>query len=76
MSTGTTPLEPGDTVRWWTKDGGWRFGRIATAGRSEARIDMGGSIRKVPLSELRPWPPTHDEKNTTPHKRVRRGRSA
>jgi hypothetical protein len=68
-------MNPGDTVRWWTKDGGWRFGRLATAGHKHARIDMGGTVKRVPISELRPWPPTYDNLDTTPPRRVKRGRN-
>jgi hypothetical protein len=72
MTTG--PLNPGDTVRWWDKDGGWRFGRLATAGHKHARIDMGGTVKRVPISELRQWPPTYAQ-DTTPPRRVKRGRN-
>ncbi len=69
-------MNPGDTVRWWTKDGGWRFGRLATAGHKHARIDMGGTVKRVPISELRPWPPERaTQDDTTPPRRVKRGRN-
>jgi len=70
-------VTPGDTVRWWTKDGGWRFGRLASIGRTVARVQMGDAVRRVPLADLRPWPPTqvaHDDHDTTPPRRVKRGR--
>lgn len=68
-------MTPGDTVRWWTKDGGWRFGRLASLGRIHARVQMGDAVRRVPLADLKPWPPERaaDENDTTPQ-RVRRGR--
>ncbi len=69
-------MTPGDTVRWWTKDGGWRFGRLASLGRTIARVQVGDAIRRVPLADLRPWPPVpaaHDD-DTTPPRRVKRGR--
>jgi hypothetical protein len=73
------PMTPGDTVRWWTKDGGWRFGHLASIGRTVARVQVGGAVRRVPLADLSPWPPVRqddDEKNTTPPRRVKRGRNA
>lgn len=64
-------MNPGDTVRWWTKDGGWRFGHLASVGRIHARVSMGQSTKRVPLEDLRPWPPapaasSSDDQDTTP----------
>lgn len=66
-------MTPGDTVRWWTKDGGWRFGRLSSVGRIHARVSVGGATKRVPLADLKPWPPTPDDHDTTPQ-RVRRGK--
>ena len=69
-------MHEGDTVRWWTKDGGWRFGRLAHLGRIHARVQVGEAVRRLPLADLRPWPPVpaaHDD-DTTPPRRVKRGR--
>jgi hypothetical protein len=70
-------MREGDTVRWWTKDGGWRFGRIASLGRIHARVQVGEAVRRVPLADLRPWPPERaaGDIDTTPRRaRVKRGR--
>ena len=71
-------MNPGDTVRWWDKAGGWRFGRLATVGRTKARVQVGDSIKKISITDLRPWPPTRMviDTDTTPPRRVKRGRAA
>ena len=68
-------MNPGDTVRWWDKAGGWRFGRLATAGRIHARVRVGDSIKKVPLADIKAWPPERaaSDIDTTPPRRVKRG---
>lgn len=68
-------MTPGDTVRWWDKAGGWRFGHLTSTGRIHARVQVGGSVKRVPLADLRPWPPERAaaDHDTTPQ-RVRRGR--
>lgn len=68
-------MEAGDTVRWWTKDGGWRFGRLASITGQTARVNLGDAVRRVPLADLKTWPPERAaaENDTTPQ-RVRRGR--
>ncbi|MGB1525948.1 MAG: hypothetical protein ACPG9N_00030 [Miltoncostaeaceae bacterium] len=50
-------MEAGDTVRWWTKHGGWRFGRLSSITGQTARVQLGDAVRRVPLSDLKPWPP-------------------
>ncbi len=70
-------MNPGDTVRWWTKDGGWRFGHLASVGRIHARVSMGDATRRVPLEDLRPWPPapaasSTDQDTTPPARRAKR----
>ena len=69
-------MNPGDTVRWWTRDGGWRFGHLAATGHKYARVKMGSTIKRVPLAELRPWPPQYQDiqDTTPPTRRVKRGR--
>jgi hypothetical protein len=69
-------MEAGDTVRWWTKDGGWRFGRLASITGQTARVNLGDAVRRVPLADLKTWPPERAaaDDDTTPRQRVRRGR--
>lgn len=72
-------MNPGDTVRWWTKDGGWRFGRLASLGRIHARVQMGDAVRRVPLADLKPWPPERaaaENDTTPPSRRAKRKGSA
>jgi hypothetical protein len=68
-------MNPGDTVRWWTKNGGWRFGHLASLGRIWARVQVGDRVKEIRLDELRPWPPHYpDTQDTTPPaRRVKRG---
>lgn len=48
-------------VRWWDKHGGWQFGVLVEIRGSDARIDRGGSIKKVPAANLLQWPPPPPE---------------
>jgi hypothetical protein len=65
-------MNPGDTVRFISKSGRWRFGRLVQAGRKWATVDVAGSKSKVGIDQLMAWPPIHEEKTTT---RVKRGRN-
>lgn len=67
-------MNPGDTVRWWTQEGGWRFGRLVSTVGARARVERGGTIRRVPISELKPWPPEPATVDTTPPRRGKRGK--
>ena len=65
-------MKTGDTVRYWDKSGGWRFGRLVQAGRKWATVDVAGSKSKVEIDQLMAWPPAHTDQTTT---RVKRGRN-
>jgi hypothetical protein len=70
-------MEPGDTVRWWTKSGGWAFGTVASIAGATVRVHEGktGPVRRVNAAEIREWPPrpVAAEDDTTPP-RVKRGK--
>lgn len=71
-------MNPGDTVRWWTKDGGWRFGHLASINGSKARVTLGDTVKRVPTADLRTWPPERAATDTSapPQQRaVRRGKA-
>lgn len=71
-------MNPGDTVRWWSGDGGWRFGHLAGVGRIHARVQIGDATKRVPLADLKTWPPERAaDDDTTPPQRwaKRKGRA-
>jgi len=49
----------GAVVRWYTKDGGWSFGRFVAAGPTWARVaqDGRGTTKRVLVKDLQVWPP-------------------
>lgn len=69
-------MQPGDTVRWWTKSGGWAFGTVASIAGATVRVHEGksGPIRRVRADEIKQWPPTKAADNDTTPQRVRRGK--
>jgi len=69
-------IEVGQTVRWYTKEGGWKFGIVEKLGRKWARVvgksfAYGGS--DVLIDDLRAWPPA--ERPTGDGHKVKRGRA-
>lgn len=70
----TTTPPPGTLVRFYEKDGGWRFGTIATVNGNQVRVNVAGGIKRLRPDALEPWPPerpaTSDD--TTPPARAAR----
>lgn len=62
-------MTPGDLVYYRT-DRGARFGHLVEGGHKWARVRHGDVVRRVPLADVKPWPP---EKVDTPAKMVKRG---
>lgn len=59
-------IAPGQVVRWYSRNGGWRWGefvRIVHArrgktgikGETKALVKRNGGEEKVPLRDVRPW---------------------
>lgn len=65
--------ETGATVRWYTEDCGWRFGRVTETGYKWARIACAGMNKRVAITDLRAWPPA--ERPTGDGHKVKRGRA-
>ena len=68
-------MTPGDTVRWWDKAGVWRFGHLASITGQTARVNLGDAVRRVPLADLRTWPPQRAagaDDTTPPQRRAKR----
>jgi hypothetical protein len=65
--------ETGATVRWYTKDGGWHFGRVVETGYKWARVACAGMNKRVLIDDLRAWPPA--ARPTGDSQKVKRGRA-
>lgn len=66
----TPPI--GATVRWHSKDGGWRFGRLEKLGHKWAKVRINGLVKEIAIGDLLQWPPAHDDSDTTPRKTATR----
>lgn len=65
-------MTAGQTVRYYTKNGGWRFGTLIDTGYKWARVMIEGREKKIAIDDIKPWPP---EKIDAPAKPVKRGRA-
>ena len=64
-----------ETVRWYTREGGWKFGTVVKAGHKWARVTCPSApygTAQVLIEDLRPWPPVRDE-NAPAGRPVKRG---
>jgi hypothetical protein len=64
-----------ETVRWYTTDGGWKFGTVVKAGHKWARVTCPSAkygTASVLIDDLQPWPPVRDE-NAPAARPVKRG---
>lgn len=59
-------------VRWWSKHGGWQFGRVISSDGITAIVERGGSREKVPQDDLREWPPPKPEPGSATRRPKRR----
>jgi hypothetical protein len=62
-------MEAGQTVYYKTGEGA-RFGYFIEAGYKWARVRVAGSVKRVPLADVMPWPPV--QQDTTNTKNVKR----
>jgi hypothetical protein len=62
-------MSPGDTVYYRDKAGA-HFGHLVQTGYKWARVQHGQNVRRVPVDDVKPWPPPRVE---LPKRRVRRG---
>lgn len=62
-------IQPGTLVRWYSRDGGWRWGKFVRVvhsrrgksgvkGETKALVHRNGNEEKVPLREVRTWKPS------------------
>ena len=62
-------MNPGDTVYYRDKTGA-HFGHLVQTGYKWARVQHGQNVRRVPVDDVKPWPPPRVE---MPKRKVRRG---
>ena len=62
-------MNVGDLVYYRDKTGA-HFGHLVESGYKWARVRHGDACRRVPVEDVKPWPP---EKVDTPAKMVKRG---
>ena len=59
-------IEPGTIVRWYSHDGGWRWGKFVRVvharrnkdgikGEAKALVNRNGSEEKIPMREVKTW---------------------
>ena len=66
-------MNPGDTVRWWRKRGGWAFGTVTKSGPTWTRVRLASNqYQQVRTDSIKAWPP---EKTDTKPTRAKRGRN-
>jgi len=63
-------MTPGDVVYYRDKTGA-HFGHLVERGYKWARVQHGERVRRVPVEDVKPWPPA---KADAPAKPVKRGR--
>ncbi len=51
-----TPVAIGAVV-YYRDETGAHFGRLVESGYKWARVRHGDTVRRVPVADLRPWPP-------------------
>ena len=64
-------MNAGDTVYYRDKTGA-HFGHLVERGYKWARVQHGENVRRVPVQDVKPWPPA---KVDAPAKPVKRGRA-
>lgn len=64
-------MTPGDTVYFRGKHG-CRFGYFVEAGYKWARVQLPEGVKRVPVADVKPWPPERTE--VTKPVKVKRGR--
>lgn len=62
-----------EVVRYYTKNGGWRFGHLIESGYKWALVRTGDGVKRVPVAEVKPWPPEPREAAPETPRRVKRG---
>jgi|APGre2960657404_1045060.scaffolds.fasta_scaffold05915_4 hypothetical protein len=70
-------MNTGDVVYYRDKTGA-HFGHLVERGYKWARVRHGDSTRRVPVEDVRPWPPVHDGEQRVdipPVRRVKPGRA-
>jgi signal peptidase I len=63
-------MTPGDVVYYRDKTGA-HFGHLVERGYKWARVRHGDTTRRVPVADVKPWPPVYDAAPTRPVKRGR-----
>ena len=61
-------MTPGDVVYYRDKTGA-HFGHLEQQGHKWARVRHGESSRRVPVEDVKPWPPARTEVATKPVRR-------
>ena len=61
-------MNPGQTVYFKTRDGA-RFGTFVDAGYKWAQVKVAGSVKRVAIADVMPWPPVRVEVETKNVKR-------
>lgn len=64
-------MNPGEVVYYRDKTGA-HFGHLVERGYKWARVRHGDRVRRVPVEDVKPWPPA---KVDAPAKPVKRGRA-
>ena len=64
------PMNVGDVV-YYRDENGAHFGRLRSLGRKWAVIEGGWKRRRVPVADVKPWPPVREAVTTRPVKRGR-----
>ena len=63
-------MNPGDVVYYRDKTGA-HFGHLVERGCKWARVQHGDTRRRVPVEDVRPWPPAKVDAPVQPAKRGR-----
>lgn len=63
-------MTPGAVVYYRDKTGA-HFGHLVESGYKWARVRHGDTVRRVPVQDIRPWPPVRVERPAQPVKRGR-----
>lgn len=59
-------------VVYYRDESGAHFGHLVRAGYKWARVQHGDNVRRVPVEDVKPWPPA---KVDAPAQPVKRGRA-
>lgn len=63
-------MNPGDVV-YYRDERGAHFGRLRSIGHKWAKVEGGWKVARVPVQDVRPWPPAKVDAPAKPAKRWR-----